>query len=74
MNSSIRVDKRDLILAKGAEVMTRRGYHGAGVQEIVQAAGVPKGSSTTTSPAKKTLPCRPCSRFTSRAWRVMPKP
>ena len=24
--------------------MTRRGYHGAGVQEIVQAAGVPKGS------------------------------
>ena len=44
MNSRIRLDKRDLILAKGAEVMTRRGYHGAGVQEIVQAAGVPKGS------------------------------
>jgi TetR/AcrR family transcriptional repressor of nem operon len=44
MNSSKRIDKRDLILTKGAEVMTRRGYHGAGVQEIVQAAGVPKGS------------------------------
>lgn len=44
MNSRSRLDKRDLILAKGAEVMTRRGYHGAGVQEIVQAAGVPKGS------------------------------
>ena len=44
MTTSIRLDKRDLILAKGAEVMTRRGYHGAGVQEIVQAAGVPKGS------------------------------
>jgi TetR/AcrR family transcriptional regulator, transcriptional repressor for nem operon len=44
MNSRLRLDKRDLILAKGAEVMTRRGYHGAGVQEIVQAAGVPKGS------------------------------
>lgn len=44
MNANIRLDKRDLILAKGAEVMTRRGYHGAGVQEIVQAAGVPKGS------------------------------
>ena len=44
MNPSTRFDKRDLILAKGAEVMTRRGYHGAGVQEIVQAAGVPKGS------------------------------
>ncbi len=44
MTTSIRLDKRDLILAKGAEVMTRRGYHGAGMQEIVQAAGVPKGS------------------------------
>lgn len=44
MNRSIRLDKRDLILSKGTEVMTRRGYHGAGVQEIVQAAGVPKGS------------------------------
>ncbi len=44
MNANQRLDKRDLILAKGAEVMTRRGYHGAGVQQIVQAAGVPKGS------------------------------
>ena len=44
MKSSIRTDKRDLILAKGAQVMTRRGYHGTGVQEIVQAAGIPKGS------------------------------
>jgi len=44
MKSSIRIDKRDLILAKGAQVMTRRGYHGTGVQEIVQAAGIPKGS------------------------------
>ena len=44
MNSSIRLDKRDLILAKGSQVMTRRGYHGTGVMEIVQAAGIPKGS------------------------------
>jgi TetR/AcrR family transcriptional repressor of nem operon len=42
--NTIRLDKRDLILAKGAAVMTRRGYHGTGVQEIVQAAGIPKGS------------------------------
>ena len=42
--TSIRLDKRDLILAKGSQVMTRRGYHGTGVQEIVQAAGIPKGS------------------------------
>lgn len=42
--NSIRLDKRDLILARGSTVMTRRGYHGTGVQEIVQAAGIPKGS------------------------------
>ena len=44
MNANLRLDKHELILAKGAEVMTRRGYHGTGVQEIVRAAGVPKGS------------------------------
>lgn len=44
MNNRARIDKRELILAKGAQVMTRRGYHGTGVQEIVQAAGIPKGS------------------------------
>lgn len=44
MNNQARIDKRELILAKGAQVMTRRGYHGTGVLEIVQAAGIPKGS------------------------------
>ena len=39
-----RNDKHDLILAKGAALMTVRGYHGTGVQDIVQSAGVPKGS------------------------------
>lgn len=42
--NNARNDKRALILAKGAQVMSRRGYHGTGVQEIVQAAGIPKGS------------------------------
>ena len=44
MTNPARNDKRDLILSRGARVMTRRGYHGTGVQEIVQAAGIPKGS------------------------------
>ena len=44
MSNQARNDKRDLILAKGAQVMTRRGYHGTGVLKIVQAAGIPKGS------------------------------
>lgn len=44
MTTQTRNDKHALILARGAQVMIRRGYHGTGVQEIVQAAGVPKGS------------------------------
>lgn len=36
--------KREQILHAGAVVMLRRGYNGTGVQEIVAAAGVPKGS------------------------------
>lgn len=44
MNNRARIDKREMVLAKGAQVMTRRGYHGTGVLEIVQAAGIPKGS------------------------------
>jgi len=37
-------DKRTQLLAAGAELMLRQGYHGTGIQEIVDAAGVPKGS------------------------------
>ncbi|KAF1054044.1 MAG: HTH-type transcriptional repressor NemR [Stenotrophomonas maltophilia] len=44
MSTLSRLDKRELILAKGSQAMTRCGYHGTGVQEIVQAAGIPKGS------------------------------
>ncbi len=39
-----RQQKREHILNAGAAVMLHRGYNGAGVQEIVAAAGVPKGS------------------------------
>ncbi|GIZ11448.1 hypothetical protein NCCP436_08640 [Pseudomonas sp. NCCP-436] len=42
--NSIRSDKRDLILSRGSAAMIRHGYHGTGVQEIVRAAGIPKGS------------------------------
>lgn len=37
-------EKRKAILDAGAEVMQRKGYHGTGVQEIVEGARVPKGS------------------------------
>lgn len=35
---------RELLLAKGLELFNRQGYHGTGLKEILDAAGVPKGS------------------------------
>lgn len=37
-------DKRSQILCAGLNVMRERGYNGTGVKDIVDAAGVPKGS------------------------------
>jgi TetR/AcrR family transcriptional repressor of nem operon len=37
-------DKRSIILDAGSQLMHRKGYHGTGIQEMVDAAGVPKGS------------------------------
>ncbi len=37
-------DTRERILAAGAEVIGKKGFNGAGLAEILQAAGVPKGS------------------------------
>lgn len=37
-------DKKTEILQAGAKVMHCKGYHGTGVQQVVAAAGVPKGS------------------------------
>jgi TetR/AcrR family transcriptional repressor of nem operon len=38
------VDTRERILAAGAEVFGKKGFNGAGLAEILQVAGVPKGS------------------------------
>ncbi len=37
-------DRCGNLLEAGAELMLRKGYHGTGIQQIVDAAGVPKGS------------------------------
>ncbi|HEO65172.1 MAG TPA: TetR family transcriptional regulator [Spirochaetes bacterium] len=37
-------DKRELIIQKGSDIMNHKGYNGTGVQEIVDAAQIPKGS------------------------------
>jgi TetR/AcrR family transcriptional repressor of nem operon len=41
---SKREAKKELILNAGLDVMRRQGYNGTGVKDIVDAAGVPKGS------------------------------
>lgn len=38
------VDTRERILAAGAQVVGAKGFNGAGLSEILQVAGVPKGS------------------------------
>lgn len=37
-------DKKQLILEKGLEVIWKKGYHDTSINDIVKAAGIPKGS------------------------------
>lgn len=37
-------DTRDRIIEAGTEIISEKGYHGCGLKEILDAAGVPKGS------------------------------
>ena len=39
-----REDKKQEIIKKGSEIMHRKGYNATGVKDIVDAAGIPKGS------------------------------
>lgn len=54
--SEQRIDKsakRERIIEAGLEVMYRQGYHGTGVKDIVDAAGIPKGSFYTYFESKE---------------------
>lgn len=44
LNMNKRANKKEHILLAGLEVLRRQGYNGTGVKDIVDAAGVPKGS------------------------------
>src|SRR5580704_1223234 len=48
-----RVSNRDKIVANGLKVMLARGYVGASVRDIVEAAGVPQGSFTNHFASKE---------------------
>jgi TetR/AcrR family transcriptional repressor of nem operon len=48
-----RVSNKDKILANGLQVVLERGYVGASVRDIVEAAGVPQGSFTNHFASKE---------------------
>src|ERR1700677_2690362 len=48
-----RISNRDKILTNGLQVVLERGYVGASVRDIVEAAGVPQGSFTNHFASKE---------------------
>jgi TetR/AcrR family transcriptional regulator, transcriptional repressor for nem operon len=44
---------RDKLLDKGVALLMEQGYHGTGLQELVQSVGVPKGSFYNYFPSKE---------------------
>src|SRR5580658_6194954 len=48
-----RISNKDKILVNGLQVMLERGYVGASVRDIVEAAGVPQGSFTNHFESKE---------------------
>src|SRR5580658_11313406 len=48
-----RISNRDKLLDKGSRVVLERGYVGASVRDIVEAAGVPQGSFTNHFESKE---------------------
>jgi TetR/AcrR family transcriptional repressor of nem operon len=54
---------RDQLIASGLETLHRRGYNGAAVQDITDAAGVPKGSFYNHFESKEALALEVIDRF-----------
>ena len=61
-------DKKELILDRGMEVMFRQGYNGTGVQDIVSAAGVPKGSFYNYFDSKESFAVEGVTRVTKQGY------
>ncbi|HEY4443140.1 MAG TPA: TetR family transcriptional regulator C-terminal domain-containing protein [Steroidobacteraceae bacterium] len=58
-----RVSNRDRILANGLKVVLERGYVGASVRDIIEAAGVPQGSFTNHFPSKEAFSLEILDRY-----------
>jgi TetR/AcrR family transcriptional repressor of nem operon len=58
-----RISNKDRILANGLKVVLERGYVGASVRDIVEAAGVPQGSFTNHFESKEAFSLEVLDRY-----------
>ena len=66
-----RISNRDKILTDGLQVMLERGYVGASVRDIVEAAGVPQGSFTNHFASKEAFSLEILDRYFAHSRVVM---
>ncbi len=62
---------RDKILTEGLRVVHERGFGGASVRDIVQAAGVPQGSFTNHFASKEAFGLEVIDRYFANATNTM---
>jgi TetR/AcrR family transcriptional repressor of nem operon len=66
-----RPSHREKILTTGLQVVHQRGFAGASVRDIVQAAGVPQGSFTNHFPSKEDFGLQVIDLYLARARQVI---
>jgi TetR/AcrR family transcriptional repressor of nem operon len=66
-----KISNRDKILSDGLQVMLERGYVGASVRDIVEAAGVPQGSFTNHFASKEAFSLEILDRYFAHSRLVM---
>jgi TetR/AcrR family transcriptional regulator, transcriptional repressor for nem operon len=66
-----RTSNRDKILASGLKVVLERGYVGASVRDIVEAAGVPQGSFSNHFSSKESFALEVLERYFAHARAVV---
>jgi TetR/AcrR family transcriptional regulator, transcriptional repressor for nem operon len=66
-----KISNRDKILTDGLQVMLERGYVGASVRDIVEAAGVPQGSFTNHFASKEAFSLEILDRYFAHSRLVM---
>jgi TetR/AcrR family transcriptional regulator, transcriptional repressor for nem operon len=65
-----RISNRDKILANGLKVVLERGYVGASVRDIVEAAGVPQGSFSNHFSSKEAFALEVLERYFANVRRM----